>query len=191
MAAILNFPIFFQNAKHKYACISKTVLDRAILTKFDPQGNSGEQMVQFSKMFCPAKNGGYFQFSNFSQKSQNTKMLVSRKSCDCGKIFNPQGICEDYTFSIFNKYISLTKNGGRFAFSNLFLPNFPPKIYPSQIWGSLSIFKFVTKSAKHQIASVSLTVQDRAISSKFLKHCIQDNYPAQEPLFLYSGFVEL
>ena len=51
--------------------------------------------------------------------------------------------------------------------------------------GSSSIFKFVTKSAKQQIASVSLTVQDRAISSKFLKHCIQDNYPAQEPLFLY------
>ena len=51
-------------------------------------------------------------------------------------------------------------------------PNFPPKIYPSQKWGSLSIFRFVTKSAKHQIAPVSLTVQDRAISSKFLKHTV-------------------
>ena len=55
----------------------------------------------------------------------------------------------------------------------------------------MSIFKFVTKSAKHQIASASLNVQDRAISSKFLKHTIQDNFPAQEPLFLYSGCVEL
>ena len=49
---------------------------------------------------------------------------------------------------------------------------FSKNIYPYQKWGSLSIFKFVTKSAKHQIASVSLTVQDRAISSKFLKHTV-------------------
>ena len=33
MVAILNFRIFFKNAKHNNACISKTVLDRAILTK--------------------------------------------------------------------------------------------------------------------------------------------------------------
>ena len=39
---------------------------------------------------------------------------------------------------------------------------------------SLSKFQqiFLTKSAKQQIASVSLTVQDRAISSKFLKHTV-------------------
>ena len=34
MAAILNFRIFRKIAKHKNAYISKTVLDRAILTKF-------------------------------------------------------------------------------------------------------------------------------------------------------------
>ena len=34
MPAILNFRIFFKNAKHKSACISKTMLDRAILVKF-------------------------------------------------------------------------------------------------------------------------------------------------------------
>ena len=45
-------------------------------------------------------------------------------------------------------------------------------IYPSQKWRSLSIFKFVKESTKHQIASVSLTMQDRAISSKFLKHTV-------------------
>ena len=33
MAAILNFRIFFKNAKHKNTCISKTVLDRTISTK--------------------------------------------------------------------------------------------------------------------------------------------------------------
>ena len=30
MVAILNFRIFFKNAKHKNPCISKTVLDRVI-----------------------------------------------------------------------------------------------------------------------------------------------------------------
>ena len=34
MAAILNFRIFRKIAKHKNASISKTVLDRAISTKF-------------------------------------------------------------------------------------------------------------------------------------------------------------
>ena len=112
MAAILNFRIFFKNARHKNACIMKTMQERAILF-----------------------------------------LLV----------------CKQIT-----------------------LPYFPPKIYPSQKWGSLSIFKFVTKFVKHQIASVSLTMLDRAISSKFFEtHCIQDNYPAQEPLFPYPGFVEL
>ena len=92
---------------------------------------------------------------------------------DFGKIFYPQDICDDYTFPSYLTNISLTKNGGHFDFSNLFLlyPIFK-KNYPSQKWGSLSIFKFVTKSAKHQIASVSLTMQDGATSSKFLKHTL-------------------
>ena len=34
MAAVLNFQFRFKNAKHKNACISKTMLDRAISTKF-------------------------------------------------------------------------------------------------------------------------------------------------------------
>ena len=69
--------------------------------------------------------------------------------------------------------ISLTKNGGHFfGYVNKLLYPIFQKIYPSQKWGSLSIFKFVTKSAKHQIPSVSLTTQDRAISSKFLKHTV-------------------
>ena len=34
-----------------------------------------------SKIFCLGKNGGHFEFSNFSQKLQNIKMLISRKAC--------------------------------------------------------------------------------------------------------------
>ena len=47
MAAILNFQIFRKIAKHKNAYISKTVLDRAISTKFFYlQGISAEQLSQ-------------------------------------------------------------------------------------------------------------------------------------------------
>ena len=31
--------------------------------------------------FCLAQNGGHFEFSKFSQKLQNTKMLISQKPC--------------------------------------------------------------------------------------------------------------
>ena len=48
---------------------------------FDPQDISAEYFSQFSKNFCLAKNGGHFEFSNFSQKLQNIKMLISRKPC--------------------------------------------------------------------------------------------------------------
>ena len=118
MAAISNF--FAKIVKHKNACISKTVRDRVISTKF----------------FTP----GY---------EKTTPFQVSTDT-------------------------SLAKNGGHFEFSNLFLlyPIFQKINYPSQKWELLSIFKFVTKSAKHQIASVSLTMQDRAMSSKFLKHTV-------------------
>ena len=69
------FEILAEIAKHKNAYISKTVLDRVILTKF----LSGHP--NFSKKKSVAHNGGHFEFSNFSQKLQNTKMLISRKPC--------------------------------------------------------------------------------------------------------------
>ena len=83
MVAILNFRIFRKN--HKNACILKTVLDRVILAKFlihrvsvkteifDLQVNSAELVTQFSKIFCPAKNGSHFEFSNFLQNYKTQK----------------------------------------------------------------------------------------------------------------------
>ena len=86
MAAILNFRIFAKNA-----CISLTVRDRAISSKF----------------------------------------LTHRVSQEC-------------TIGNFQKNFPLPKNGGHFEFS--------------------------PKMAKHKIACISLTVRDRAISSKFSTH---------------------
>ena len=81
MAAILNFRIFRKIAKHKNAYISKTLLDRAISTKFLTHRVSLESSHAYFQKICLVKSGGHFEFSNFSQKLQNIKMLMSRKSC--------------------------------------------------------------------------------------------------------------
>ena len=74
MAAILNFRIFRKIAKHKNAYISKTVLDRAISTKFLTHRVSLESShSNFQKKFCLAKNGGHFEFSNFCTKIAKQK----------------------------------------------------------------------------------------------------------------------
>ena len=66
MAAILNFRIFRKIAKHKNAYISKTVLDRAISTKFLTHRVSLQSShANFQKKICLTKNGGHFEFSNF------------------------------------------------------------------------------------------------------------------------------
>ena len=73
MAAILNFRFFFAKiAKHKNAYISKTVLDRAISTKFLDCRVSPEKPSQFSKNFCLTQNGGHFEFFAKIAKHKNT-----------------------------------------------------------------------------------------------------------------------
>ena len=64
-------------AKHKFASISLTVRDRAISSKFSTHRVSKECTLQFSKNFPLPKNGGHFDFTNFCQKWQNTKLLLS------------------------------------------------------------------------------------------------------------------
>ena len=82
MAAILNFRIFRKIAKHRNAYISQNCARQSNFNKsFDQQGISAEQPSQFSKHCRLAQNGGHFEFSNFSQKMQNTKMLISGKPC--------------------------------------------------------------------------------------------------------------
>ena len=79
MAAILNFQIFRKIAKHKNAYILKTVLDRAISTKFLTRRVSLQSShAYFQKKFYLAKNGGHFEFF---AKIANIKMLISRKPC--------------------------------------------------------------------------------------------------------------
>ena len=44
------------------------------------------------------------------------------------------------------------------------------KIFPSPKMAAILIFEFLPKMAKHKFPSISLTVRDRAISSKFSTH---------------------
>ena len=82
MAAILNFQIFRKIAKHKNAYISKTVLDRAISTKFLTHRVSLQTShANFQKTFVLPKMAAILNFRIFEQKLQNTKMLIFRKPC--------------------------------------------------------------------------------------------------------------
>ena len=74
MAAILNFRIFRKIAKHKNAYISKTVLDRAISTKFLTHRVSVQSShANFQKNFVLPKMAAILNFRIFAQKLQNTK----------------------------------------------------------------------------------------------------------------------
>ena len=82
MAAILNFRIFCKIAKHKNAYISKTMLDRAISTKFLTRRVSLQSSnANFQKNFVSPKMAAILNFRIFTPKLQNTKMLISRKPC--------------------------------------------------------------------------------------------------------------
>ena len=48
--------------------------------------------------------------------------------------------------------------------------NFQTKFYSPQKWWPFRIFEFLPKIEKHKFASISLTMQDRVISSKFSIH---------------------
>ena len=52
---------------------------------------------------------------------------------------------------------------------------FSKKFSPPQKWRPFWIFEFLPKIQKHKIACISLTVWDRAISSKFLTHGVSRN----------------
>ena len=50
------------------------------------------------------------------------------------------------------------------------------KIFPFSKMAAILNFEFLPKMAKHKFASISLTVRDRAISSKFSTHRVSKEY---------------
>ena len=74
------FEFFANIAKHKNAYVSKTLLDRAISTKFLTHRVSLQSShANFQKNFVLPKMAAILNFRIFAQKLQNTKMLISRK----------------------------------------------------------------------------------------------------------------
>ena len=69
MAAILNFQIFAKNAKHKFASISITVRDRAILSKYSTQRVPEQTtLCNSQKILLSSKMVAIFEFSPKMEK---------------------------------------------------------------------------------------------------------------------------
>ena len=117
----MNFRNFRKNCKTQNAYISKTVLDRAISTKFLTRRIYLQSNFPNFQKFCLAKNGGHFEFSKFSQKLQNTKMLIFSKTVLDRAIstkFLTRRVSLQSSYPNFEKNFCLAKNGGHFEFSN-------------------------------------------------------------------------
>ena len=76
-----HFEFFAKIAKHKNAYISKTLLDRAISTKFlTHRVPLQSSHANFQKKKFSPKMAAILNFRIFA-KLQNIKMLISRKPC--------------------------------------------------------------------------------------------------------------
>ena len=79
-------------SKFSNACISFTVGDRAISSKFSTPRVSKQYTIPVFEKIC--KNGGHFEFSNFSNKCENTKLLLSPQPLEIERFrrnFRPPG----------------------------------------------------------------------------------------------------
>ena len=154
-------------AKHKIASISLTVRDRAIPSQFSTHRVSSQgTLCNFQKNFPSPKMAAILNFRIFAKKWQNTNWLLSPEPCEIEQFrrnFRPTGYVRKVLFAILKK------------------------ISPPQKWRPFCIFGLLPKMAKHKFASISLTVRDRAISSKFSTHRVckegtlcnsQKNFPS-------------
>ena len=133
-------------AKHIFASISLTVRDRAITSKFSTHRVSEKcTLGNFQKIFPSPKMAAILNFRIFAKNAKHKFASISLTVQDRGilskLIFDPHCISEMYSWQ-FSKHFPLPKNGGHFEFSN-----------------------FCQKLKNRNM--LLLTVQDRAISSKF------------------------
>ena len=157
MAAILNFRIFRKIAKHKNAYISKTVLDRAISTKFLTRRVSLESSYRnFEKNFISPKMAAILNFRIF-------RKIAKHKNAYISKTLQDRAISTKFL----TRRVSLQSSHANFQTKNF-----------SQKMAAILNFRIFRKIAKHKNAYISKTVLDRAISTKFLTHrvSLQSNY---------------
>ena len=147
-------------AKHKFASISLTVRDRAISSKFSTHRPSEKCTVcNFQKIF-PSPQSPHFEFWSKMAKHKFASISLTVRDRAISSKFSTHRPSEKCTVCNFQK------------------------IFPSP---QSPHFEFWSKMAKHKFASISLTVRDRAISSKFSNHRVpkectlcnfQKNFPS-------------
>ena len=121
--------------------------DRAISSKFSTHRVSEKcTLGNFQKIPLP-KNGSHFEFLPKMPKHKFASISLTVRDRAVSSKFSTHRVSEKCTLGNFQK-IPLPKNGGHFEF----LPKMP----------------------KHKFASISLTVRDRAISSKFSTHRLSE-----------------
>ena len=133
--------------KHKFASISLTVRDRTISSKFSTHRVSEQYTLgNFQKKIPLPKNGGHFEFLPKMAKHKFASISLTVRDRVISSKCSTHRISKQCTLGNFQKF-RLSKNGGHFVFSN-----------------------FCQKMEKHKFVTISLTVRDRAISSKFSTH---------------------
>ena len=136
-------------AKHKFASISLTVRDRAISSKFSTHRVSKEwNLYNFQKIFPSPKMAAILNFRIFAKMAKHKFASISLTVRD-------RAISSKFSTHWVSKECNLS--------------NFQ-KIFPSPKMAAILNFRIFAKMAKHKFASISLTVRDRAISSKFSTH---------------------
>ena len=142
-------------AKHKFASISLTVRDRAISSKFSTHRVSKEcNLCKFPKIFPSPKMAAILNFRIFAKNGKTLicfYLLNRARKERFRQNFRRTGYLTNAIFAIFKKFS------------------------PPQKWRPFWIFEFLPKMAKHKFASISLTVWDRAISSKFSTHRVSEH----------------
>ena len=137
-------------AKHKFASISLTVQDRAILLKFSTHGVSKEcNLCNFQKIFPSPKMAAIL---NFRTKHKFASVSLTVRDRAILSKFSTNRVSEHCTLSNFKK------------------------IFPSPKMAAILNFRIFAKNGKTQICFfISLTVQDRAILLKFSTHRVSEH----------------
>ena len=124
--------------------------------------------LQFSKNFPLPKNGGHFQFLPKMAKHTFASISLTVRDRAISSKFSTHRVSEHCTRGNIKKIFPFSKIG---------------------------IFEFLPKMAKHKFPSISLTVRDRVISSKFSthrvsEHCTLGNFQKKFPLPKNGGHFE-
>ena len=133
--------------KHRFASISLTVRDRVISSKFSIHRVSKQCTIgNFQKIFLSLKMTAILNFQIFTENGKHRFASISLTVRDRAILlkFSTHRVSKQCTIGNFQK------------------------IFLSLKMTAILNFRIFTANGKHKLASISLTVRDRAISLKFL-----------------------